>query len=262
MKTTVKIGLRGFTLIELLVVISIIAMLIAILLPALQKAREASRQIVCLTNQRQIYLGWYNYTNDYKNALVLANSRVWVDNSHSGVISGLGYRWVSLIKPYLANETRAPNPTISDAVSPNGVFVCPTPPTPTLYPATGQTVTGPIWSCYGMPYNGVGGVGLGYWDNSIGYRRITEIPYPSKQLLIHDLPYGTFVAVPLFYTWRDTTDPDISTGLHDYRHSKQMNILHCDGHARAFNYQSYLSLCFSSTHEAYALKPGLWYIGK
>ena len=56
---------NAFTLIELLVVISIIALLIAILLPALSQAREVARQSVCLTNMRQIGLGFVMYTDAY-----------------------------------------------------------------------------------------------------------------------------------------------------------------------------------------------------
>ncbi len=57
----------GFTLIELLVCISIIAMLVALLLPALGKARQLGRDTQCLVNLRQIGLADFAYASDYKN---------------------------------------------------------------------------------------------------------------------------------------------------------------------------------------------------
>jgi prepilin-type N-terminal cleavage/methylation domain-containing protein/prepilin-type processing-associated H-X9-DG protein len=57
---------KAFTLIELLVVISIISILIAILLPALGKARKTSRRIVCLSNVRQLQMFSQTYANDNK----------------------------------------------------------------------------------------------------------------------------------------------------------------------------------------------------
>lgn len=60
----------AFTLIELLVVILIIVLLIGILLPALGKAREAGRTVVCMNNHKQIATALHNYANDYKGAIV------------------------------------------------------------------------------------------------------------------------------------------------------------------------------------------------
>jgi prepilin-type processing-associated H-X9-DG protein/prepilin-type N-terminal cleavage/methylation domain-containing protein len=60
---------RGFTLVELLVVIGVLAVLLALLLPVLGRARQASRQVVCSSNLRSLGLGMQMYSNDFKGAL-------------------------------------------------------------------------------------------------------------------------------------------------------------------------------------------------
>jgi prepilin-type N-terminal cleavage/methylation domain-containing protein len=61
---------RGFTLIELLVVISIIALLLALLIPALDKARELARRAVCLGHLKDLSLSWIMYADDNEGKLV------------------------------------------------------------------------------------------------------------------------------------------------------------------------------------------------
>ena len=64
--------LPGFTLIELLVVIAIIAILAALLLPALAKAKQRAQRTQCMSNNRQMMLGWNMYSGDFTDLLLAA----------------------------------------------------------------------------------------------------------------------------------------------------------------------------------------------
>ena len=69
---------NGFTLIELLVVIAIIALLVSILLPSLNKAKELAKDIVCMSNKKQVGLGLFLYANDNDGTIPAAMHEPWI----------------------------------------------------------------------------------------------------------------------------------------------------------------------------------------
>ena len=95
--------LRGFTLIELLVVIAIIAVLISLLLPAVQSAREAARRIQCTNNLKQIGLSFANYESANQifplGAMVLCSGPS--TSGWGNSVGNNGVSWVALVLPYL-----------------------------------------------------------------------------------------------------------------------------------------------------------------
>jgi len=83
---------RGFTLIELLVVIAIIALLMAILMPALQRVRKQAKGVVCKSNLRQIGIATNLYAEEYEMHVP------------RGLAGGTGKAWFQLFMPFLAQK--------------------------------------------------------------------------------------------------------------------------------------------------------------
>ena len=90
-------GLRGFTLIELLVVVSIIALLVSILLPALGKAREQAKTVVCSSRLQQSGVGFAAYAADYG---FLPCPGEWRDVNGDGTLDGFVV-WQFHLQPYI-----------------------------------------------------------------------------------------------------------------------------------------------------------------
>jgi prepilin-type N-terminal cleavage/methylation domain-containing protein len=90
--------LRGFTLVELLVVIAIIGVLVALLLPAVQAAREAGRRNQCLSNLRQLSLGLMNYESAKGRFPSAFEFR---QGDDPAMLTNMGPNWAILILPYI-----------------------------------------------------------------------------------------------------------------------------------------------------------------
>jgi len=156
--TTVVRRLRGFTLIELLVVVAILALLIAILIPSLGKAREKAKQVACGTNLHGFGIAIQTYISEYSKALTsnhYANTGIpngiWVYNNWNDNQGNPTGDQISLeaMAPYMKGVNGL-NPASHDlsAITITKVWVCPSQP---FFP-TNSDVSGYHWFSINYSY--------------------------------------------------------------------------------------------------------------
>jgi prepilin-type N-terminal cleavage/methylation domain-containing protein len=152
----------GFTLIELLVVIAIIAVLIGLLLPAVQKVREASARASCANNLKQMALGFHQHANVFgafpSGGLVWTSDRTYLPGGVAPADhTTQAWGWATQILPFIEQEAVFNIPLAQDAQIPNTcikIFVCPSLRGPTWKQYTQSTPNGPR---YMSDYSGNGG---------------------------------------------------------------------------------------------------------